>query len=220
MCCGRPTAEAKDKSWVRSAFAEDFQQARSCHRRLRLPSTHAVMQMQRRLASTVARTAKHVAHVPPPTLAVSHLPEFPPRTANANAFFDANAWGALQPPPPSALHAFAHRVGLGPVLGPRPDDVLAAVTHESFGPLWQAAKPSLRPGEPPRTNANLAALGNSLLGMFAAEWLHASFPHLPTRVLKAAVSAYVGPLTCAAVAKEMGVVPLLRWNRTVCSPHS
>jgi large subunit ribosomal protein L44 len=48
--------------------------------------------------------------------------------------------------------------------------------------------------------------------------VHASFPHLPTRVLKAAVSAYVGPLTCAAVAKEMGAVPLLRWNRTVSVP--
>jgi large subunit ribosomal protein L44 len=171
--------------------------------------------LNRRLASTAARTAQQVAHGPAPTLSAAHLPAFPPAQATSNAFFDAQAWGALQAPPPAALHAFAHRVGLGAVLGERPADVLAAVTHESVRPLWTAARAR---GEPPRTNTNLAALGNGLLGMFAAEWVHASFPHLPTRVLKAAVSAYVGPLTCAAVAKEMGAVPLLRWNRTVSVP--
>ena len=67
-----------------------------------------------------------------------------------------------------------------------------------------------------RSNANLAALGNSLLGLFASEFIHSSYPHLPTRVLKAAVSAYVGPLTCSNVAREMGVPQLLRWNRPVC----
>jgi len=71
------------------------------------------------------------------------------------------------------------------------------------------------PNKPlPLTNTNLAVLGNSLLGLFATEFVHASYPHLPTRVVKAAVSAYVGPTTCADVAKEMGAAPLLRWYRT------
>ena len=59
-------------------------------------------------------------------------------------------------------------------------------------------------------------MGNALLGLFAAEFVNASYPHLPTRVMKAAVSAYVGPNTCAGVAKEVGAAPLLRWHRTVC----
>jgi large subunit ribosomal protein L44 len=58
-------------------------------------------------------------------------------------------------------------------------------------------------------------MGNALLGLFAAEFVNASHPHLPTRVVKAAVSAYVGPNTCAGVAKEVGAAPLLRWHRTV-----
>lgn len=58
-------------------------------------------------------------------------------------------------------------------------------------------------------------MGNSLMGLFASEYLHASYPHLPLRVLKAAVSAHVGPLTCASVAQEMGATPLLRWHRQV-----
>jgi len=65
----------------------------------------------------------------------------------------------------------------------------------------------------------MAELGNSLLGLFATEWVNASYPHLPTRVLKAAVSAYVGPKTCGDVAKEWGAAPLLRWFRTPRTPR-
>jgi large subunit ribosomal protein L44 len=50
--------------------------------------------------------------------------------------------------------------------------------------------------------------------MFASEFLFAAYPYLPTRVLKAAVTAHVGPLTCASVAQEMGATPLVRWHRT------
>jgi large subunit ribosomal protein L44 len=64
------------------------------------------------------------------------------------------------------------------------------------------------------TNAHLGTLGNALMGLFATEYVHASYPYLPTRVLKAAVTAHVGPLTCSNVAQEMGAVPLLRWHRT------
>lgn len=52
------------------------------------------------------------------------------------------------------------------------------------------------------------------MGLFATEWITATYPHLPTNVLKAAVSAFVGPTTASAVAREWGAVPLVRWSRT------
>lgn len=163
----------------------------------------------RRFAST---TAKQLDHLPPKSIATAHLKAFPPPEARSDPFFDPHAWAALQPAPPSALSAFAHRIGLGAVLSEHPNRLLAACTHPSFLPLWSKHRPKT---PLPESNGNLETLGNALLGMFAAEWLHARYPHLPTRVLKAAVSAYVGPMSCASVAKEMGAVPLLRWNRTV-----
>ncbi|KAI6041922.1 ribonuclease III domain-containing protein [Pisolithus marmoratus] len=157
------------------------------------------------------------------SLAVStaHLKHFPPREATLRtkkATFDPETWAALQPPPPSALMAFSHRIGLGAVLT-TPAAVQRACTHKSFLDLHARYYP-LSP--PPPNNANLAVLGNALMGLFASEHLHATYPHLPTRVLKAAVSAHVGPLTCASVAQEMGAVPLLRWHRQVrpASPTS
>lgn len=64
-------------------------------------------------------------------------------------------------------------------------------------------------------NASLSTVGNSLLGMIAAEHLHLRFPNLPTRVLKAAVSAHVGPNTLADVATELGLggQGIMRWDR-------
>ncbi|KAG8701236.1 hypothetical protein FRC09_005484, partial [Ceratobasidium sp. 395] len=85
-----------------------------------------------------------------------------------------------------------------------------AVTHPSFIPLHQRYYPHELP---PAHNGMLAALGNSLMGLFATEWLAATYPHLPTLVLKAAVSAYVGPASSCAVAREWGAVPLVRWQR-------
>lgn len=164
-----------------------------------------------RLYSTASRVA----------VSAAHLNQFPPREAvvrqAGKVVFDPQAWAALQPPPPSALSAFAHRVGLGPIIN-SPDSIRRACTHQSFVNLHAKYYPS---SPAPPTNADLAALGNSLLGLFASEYLHASYPHLPTRVLKAAVSAHVGPLTCASVAQEMGATPLLRWHRQVrVGPHS
>jgi len=92
-----------------------------------------------------------------------------------------------------------------------PEIVLQACTHPSFIPLhekYYSRNANLV------SNAQLATVGNALMGLFASEHLHASFPHLPTRVLKAAVSAHVGPMTCASVAQEMGATPLIRWHRT------
>ncbi|KAH7909070.1 ribonuclease III domain-containing protein [Hygrophoropsis aurantiaca] len=156
-------------------------------------------------------------------VSTSHLKRFPPkeaiRAANSSKdspLFDPESWAALQPPPPSALSAFAHRIGLGTVVT-SPDVVRRVCTHKSFLTLHSKYYPS---SPVPPTNANLATLGNALMGLFASEYIHASYPHLPTRVLKAAVSAHVGPLTCASVAQEMGAVPLLRWHRQPTTPTS
>lgn len=172
----------------------------------------------KRLASTATKFA---------TISTAHLKAFPPREAIVSRtpsssktqekpnFFDAETWAVLQPPNPATLSAFAHRIGLGKTLPDPADAIQQACTHPSFLPLFakhQSGKPA------PATNGNLAALGNSLLGLFAAEHVNATYPHLPTRVMKAAVSAYVGPTTCTNIAKEMGANHILRWNRTVSVP--
>ncbi|KAJ7180529.1 ribonuclease III domain-containing protein [Mycena filopes] len=157
----------------------------------------------------VARTVKNLT-----AISAAHLPKFPPPQATktpGSTTFDPEAWSAIQPPPPSALSAFAHRIGLGSVLTD-PDIILQACTHPSAQHI---------PNAPPlATNAHLGALGNALMGLFATEYVHAAYPYIPTRVLKAAVTAHVGPLTCSAVAQEMGAVPLLRWHRTPSNPST
>ncbi|KAI0766928.1 ribonuclease III [Trametes elegans] len=161
----------------------------------------------------VATTAAKLAHV-----STQHLKSLPPkqsfapgRHANAApAVFDAHSWAAAQPPPHSTLAAFTHRIGLANIV-PSTDVVQQACTHPSFIQLFTQQYPD----QPlPATNASLATLGNSLLGLFATEFVNASYPHLPTRVMKAAVSAHVGPTTCANLAREIGVTPILRWQRT------
>ena len=168
---------------------------------------------QRRLASTASATAQKLK----PTIPLSSVRTFPPpqalmpKDSKSPVLFDSNTWAASQPPPPAALTAFAHRVGLGK-LSTNPKLIQQVCTHESITLPYS----KVHPNKPlPLTNTNLAVLGNSLLGLFATEFVHASYPHLPTRVVKAAVSAYVGPTTCADVAREMGAVPLLRWYRAV-----
>ncbi|WFD44525.1 54S ribosomal protein L3 mitochondrial [Malassezia psittaci] len=68
-------------------------------------------------------------------------------------------------------------------------------------------------------NAQLSTLGNALLGMIAAEYFHLKYPHLPTRVLKAFVSAFVGPSTLADVGADFGLLSqgVQRWDRTGAS---
>lgn len=171
----------------------------------------------KRLVSTIASASS-----------TGKTPKFPPKKFLAAEAKDApyplnpGAWAGLQPSPPSALSAFANRIGLGSILSST-DVIQQVCTHPSFLLSHQAHSPE----EPaPATNAQLQTIGNSLMGLFAAEYIHATYPYLPTRVLKAAVTAHVGPLTCASVAQEMGASPLLRWRRTVririttCGPES
>ncbi|KAG5634511.1 hypothetical protein H0H81_001704 [Sphagnurus paluster] len=167
----------------------------------------------KRLLTTAARTA---------SVSTSHLPKFPPKDALFKQRdipklpFSPETWASTQPAPPSALSAFAHRIGLASVL-PTPEVVLQACTHSSFPTLLH----QFAPHEPvPKTNAHLAPLGNSLMGLFATEFVQAAYPYLPTRVFKAAVTAHVGTQTCASVAQEMGATPLLRWHRSAEVTHS
>lgn len=151
---------------------------------------------------------------------------FPPPEALSSATalkpFQPKIWASLQPPPPSSLHAFASRIRLFEPLPTEsadatlppdlPDLLTQALTHQSFVQLLSEHAPT---DPPPRTNVEWEAMGNHLLGLFAAEFVHANWPHLPTRVVKAAVSAYVGPQTCADVAKEWGLKNMVRWTKVV-----
>jgi len=145
--------------------------------------------------------------------------KFPPKEAlyspNKPQRFEPETWAALQPPPPSALSSLSHRIGLAPLLNE--ELTLQVCTHSSFIPFHEYHRPD---APKPASNAQLAAVGNSLMGLFATEHVHATYPYLPTRVLKAAITAHVGPLSCANVAQEMGAAHLLRWRRLVSYPSS
>ncbi|THH01774.1 hypothetical protein EW145_g6858 [Phellinidium pouzarii] len=157
---------------------------------------------------SLASRAAQIASTP-----ASTLRQFPPKEAIFSAtqpvHFSPEIWANLQKPPTSALAAFSHRIGLSKVVQST-DEIFQTCTHPTYPPFYATHNPAeaVLP-----SNANLSTFGNSLLGLFATEYLHASYPHLPLRALKAAVSAYVGPLTCATIAKEMGATPLLRWNQ-------
>ncbi|KIV97198.1 hypothetical protein PV10_00975 [Exophiala mesophila] len=63
-----------------------------------------------------------------------------------------------------------------------------------------SADPSLRFNNKPFT-----VLGNDLLGYYTSEYLLAQYPRLPLAVVFAAMYAYVGPATLAAISNEWGV---------------
>ncbi|KAK4053286.1 medium-chain fatty acid-CoA ligase faa2 [Microbotryomycetes sp. JL221] len=134
------------------------------------------------------------------------------------------------PPPASAISAFANRLAQSVTTSASLSHDLALVEqcliHESFwtgvahlppsasstrrqytnfhdSPL--TTSPSASPAY--AHNGALASLGNALLGTFACELVSTSFPNLPTRVSKAALSLYVGPKTLANVATNWGVKP-------------
>lgn len=150
------------------------------------------------------------------------------------------------PPPESALAAFAARVSLPDLDLLSADDsqqqlarIEQALIHESFWdgvrnlqdevalaaesdrqftnfhdrPLSSSSSAGVSPAAPTDRptyahNGALAALGNSLLGTFATELVLESFPHLPTRAAKAALTLYVGPKSLAQVAQlAWGVGP-------------
>lgn len=130
------------------------------------------------------------------------------------------------PPPLSALSAFAGRISGSdfPDLASHLPLIEQCLIHESF---WSGIdslpttshqrtytnfhdailsdSPSTTPAH--ASNTTLAQIGNSLLGTLTTELLLSSFPNLPTRVTKAALTLYAGPKTLAQVAKSWGVGP-------------
>lgn len=177
------------------------------------PLPSGVLNLQRRCAATTSNKPPSIAPTrpfPPPEGLSSH---------RTGVVFDAKVWASLQPPPASALSALAARLRIPVASDPNTKSAVTlpllaqAVTHPSFVTLHQNYYPHELP---PAHNGLLAALGNSLMGLFATEWLTATYPHLPTKVLKAAISAYVGPASSSSVAREWGAVPLVRWQRIVC----
>lgn len=153
-----------------------------------------------------------------------HLPEL--------ARTHPQVWASLRAQVPSAVAAVGARFHLLPAsLGMaerarRMELVRTACTHPSVLRVQAAAAdlplstearqqvPELR--EDVAHNAQLATLGNALLGLIASEHFHLKYPHLPTRVLKAFVSAYVGPSTLADVGADLGILAqgVQRWDRT------
>ena len=166
--------------------------------------------VQKRLVTTAAK----LASVSPSSVAVFPPKESlkRPRDAFIQDEFNPENWASLQPAPATALNAFAHRIGLASIFSST-DVIRQACTHDSYLTVFRQHYPN-KPA--PSTNAHLAALGNSLMGLFASEYVQARYPYLPTRVTKALVTAHVGPPTCESIAREMGAAPLLRWHRTVC----
>jgi large subunit ribosomal protein L44 len=130
------------------------------------------------------------------------------------------------PPPLSSLSAFAARISSSeyPELANNLPLVEQCLIHESF---WSGIdslpttshqrtytnfhdsilsdSPSTTPVH--ASNTTLAQIGNSLLGTLTTELLLSSFPNLPTRVTKAALTLYAGPKSLAQVAKSWGVGP-------------
>ncbi|CUA75925.1 54S ribosomal protein L3, mitochondrial [Rhizoctonia solani] len=163
-------------------------------------------------------SAPRVVTKPPSIVPTRPFP--PPEGLSSDSVtttFDAKLWSSLQPPPASALSALAARLRL-PVDSDASSShtitlplLAQTVTHPSFIALHQQHYPH---EISPAHNGLLAALGNQLMGLFAMEWVVTTYPHLPTNVVKAAMTAYVGPMTSAMVAREWGVLPLVRWMRT------
>ncbi|EAU90353.1 60S ribosomal protein L3 [Coprinopsis cinerea okayama7 len=170
--------------------------------------------VQKRLLSTVTKL---------PSVSPATLQKFPPREAFIQESdvprpaFDPELWASLQPAPSSALSAFTHRAGLSSIIKSE-DDIRQACTHPSFIDVWRQHYP--REKRIPKDNAQLSVFGNSLMGLFAMEYLTTKYPYLPTRIQKAVMTAHVGPNTCASVATELGADKLLRWHRTPQTPNA
>ena len=111
-------------------------------------------------------------------------------------------------PPDSALAVLLSRLTLSPDPSLYPS-ALACLTHPSYtdSPYKPSASgsTSTSSSNTEYNNEVLASTGNSLLGLFASEFLANRFPFLPTEPLKSAVTAYVGPSACVAVARELGI---------------
>lgn len=102
-------------------------------------------------------------------------------------------------PPKSSLAVLLSRLSLD-YRQELEETLVICLTHYSF-----KGSKNAKGSKNVKHNESLASLGNHLLGLFTAEHLSRKFPLMPTEVLKGAVTAYVGPLACRSIARELGV---------------
>lgn len=119
----------------------------------------------------------------------------------------------LAPPiPPTHARSSKYALPSPPVEAARESAKLAALHARLYLPsrlpLETLARSLVDASADPNSkfnNSSLAALGNDLLTYYASEHLICTYPRLPLPVLFAAMYAYVGPKTLAAMAREWGV---------------
>lgn len=120
---------------------------------------------------------------------------------------------SLAPPiPPSHSRQSKYALPSPPVEAARESAKLAALHARLYLPsrlpLETLARSLVDPSADSNTNFNnssLATLGNDLLTYYTSEHLICTYPRLPLTVIFAAMYAYVGPKTLAAMVREWGV---------------
>lgn len=119
---------------------------------------------------------------------------------------------AQAPIPPRPTRLSKYTLPSPPVEAARESAKLAALHARLYlpsrVPLETVARALVDASADPNTNFNnssLAALGNDLLTYYTSEHLICTYPRLPMAVLFAAMYAYAGPKTLAAMAREWGV---------------
>ena len=110
---------------------------------------------------------------------------------------DPTDYTLLPSPPPSRVHSSARLSALHArlLLPPRlPLETLARCLVDPSADI-----------NPSFNNESLSMLGRDLLGYYTSEAVLCRYPRLPTEVLFAAMVAYCGPKTLAAITREWGV---------------
>ncbi|EIM19277.1 ribonuclease III [Wallemia mellicola CBS 633.66] len=156
----------------------------------------AIKNISLRRLSTATSTSSSQALKTPPVEARGKQSS---KTASEDVnlpIFNAKEWSTSVPIQKSRLVALANRLGLSDI---PIEELEIACTHKSC--------------DKNKNNEQYEQIGNTFLGMLATEHVHVSYPHLPLKPLKAAVSMLVGPKTCAGLSREWGAQSTLRWSR-------
>ncbi|EAW07560.1 mitochondrial 54S ribosomal protein mL44 [Aspergillus clavatus NRRL 1] len=118
----------------------------------------------------------------------------------------------ISPIPPSNSRQSRYLLPSPPVKAARESPKLAALHARLYLPsrlpletLARSLVDASADPSPDFNNESLATLGHDLLTHYASEHLVCTYPRLPLTVIFAAMYAYVGPKTLAAMAREWGV---------------
>ncbi|KAL2434170.1 Large ribosomal subunit protein mL44 [Exophiala dermatitidis] len=117
--------------------------------------------------------------------------------ATSTPFLPEETLQRLPSPPVTAAKTSAKLAALHARLNLPPRLPLETLARTLVDP---SADPSIR-----FNNKAFAVLGNDLLGYYTSEYLLSQYPRLPLAVVFAAMYAYHGPATLAALAREWGV---------------